>query len=594
MITLSSLSHSPKSADCYAFDEETLHIRMRSAKDEIEKVILWIGDPYRWAEGGLDGGNLGGSDAHGWVGGQEVEMRIEAVTQRYEHWFAEFTPPKKRARYGFIVISKDGKEKILYGERKCVDLTNPVSAEVELSNLSNFYCFPYINPKDVLKTPGWVENTVWYQIFPERFANGRPEISPEGVEPWGSTPTNDNFMGGDLWGVIDHLDYLQDLGINGLYFCPVFTANASHKYDTVDYYNVDPHFGGNEAFKALVKEAHKRDMRVMLDAVFNHIGDKSPLWLDVVKNGENSKYADWFWINEFPVYPDAPREEWDHENFTYETFANVIEMPKLNTENPECRAYLLDVAKYWVEEFDIDGWRLDVANEVDHDFWRDFRRVVKGVNPDCYILGEIWHEGMAWVRGDQYDSLMNYPLTQAITDYLAQDLCSKQDFIYDVSRSYISYPQNVNRSMFNLLDSHDTSRIWTLCGGNENKAKLAYLFMFTQVGSPCIYYGGEIGLSGKKGMGSEAHRKCMEWDVNKQNLELRAFIQDLIRLRRTYPELNSPELTWIDVDHESCISYQRGRVLITMNNSNEEVSVTMGGAQLVLKPYGYHIEIKRD
>lgn len=591
MITLSSLVHVPKSADCYANDEKTLHVRMRSAKDEIEKVILWIGDPYRWDEGGLDGGNLGGSEAHGWSGGQEIEMHVEAVTQRYEHWFAEFTPPKRRARYGFIVISKDGTEKILYGERKCVDLTDPALAELELSNLSNFYCFPYINPKDVLKTPKWVEDTVWYQIFPERFANGRPDISPAGVEPWGSTPTSDNFMGGDLWGVIEHLDYLKDLGINGLYLCPVFTANASHKYDTVDYYNVDPHFGGNVAFKALVKEAHKRGIKVMLDAVFNHVGDQFPIWLDVVKNGQDSKYADWFWINEFPVYPDTPKEEWDRENFTYETFANVIEMPKLNTENPECRAYLLDVARHWVEEFDIDGWRLDVANEVDHDFWRDFRRVVKTAKPDCYILGEIWHEGMAWVRGDQYDSLMNYPLTQAITDYLAQDLCTKQDFIDDVSRSYVAYPHNVNKSMFNLLDSHDTSRILTLCEGNEEKAKLAYLFMFTQVGSPCIYYGDEIGLTGRKGMGSEAHRACMEWDVSKQNLGLKGFIQELIQLRRSNPEFNDPELTWVEVDNSTCVSYQRGEVVITMNNSSHIANVQVKGVDLILQPYGYHIDI---
>ncbi|EED27720.1 neopullulanase [Vibrio sp. 16] len=322
MITRSSLSHSAKSADSYAYDNDTLHIRLRSAKGEIEKVALWIGDPYHWAEGGLDGGNLGGSDAHGWVGGNEVEMSFEGQSEHHDHWFAEFTPPKKRTRYGFILYGKGG-EKLLFGEKRIVDIAQDTQAEVELSNLSNFFCFPFINPRDVLTTPKWVKETVWYQIFPERFANGRPEISPSNVLPWGSQPTSDSFMGGDLWGVIDKLDYLQDLGVNGLYLCPIFTANANHKYDTVDYYNVDPHFGGNEAFKALVNEAHKRGMKVMLDAVFNHIGDQSPLWLDVVEKGKDSQYADWFWINQFPVYPDTPREEWDFWNLNYETFANV-------------------------------------------------------------------------------------------------------------------------------------------------------------------------------------------------------------------------------------------------------------------------------
>ncbi len=398
MITRSSLTHLAKSADSYAYDDQTLHIRFRSAKGEVDKVTLWIGDPYTWAEGGLDGGNLGGSDAHGWIGGTEVPMLREGCSEHHDHWFASYVPPKKRARYGFILHGKDG-EKLLFGEKHCVDIREVLQAEVELSNLSNFFCFPYINPVDVLKTPTWVRDTVWYQIFPERFYNGRPDISPTGVEPWGNQPTSRNFMGGDLWGVIEKLDYLQELGVNGLYFCPIFTAPANHKYDTVDYYNVDPHFGGNEAFRALVREAHQRGMKVMLDAVFNHIGHQSPLWLDVVEKGEKSPYADWFWIKRFPVYPEKPRSEWDYSNLNYETFANVAEMPKLKTENPACRAYLLDVARHWLEEFDIDGWRLDVANEVDHEFWRDFRRLVKSIKPDCYILGEIWHEGIPWLRG---------------------------------------------------------------------------------------------------------------------------------------------------------------------------------------------------
>lgn len=588
MITKSSLTHSAKSADSYAYDKETLHIRLRSAKGEIDKVSLWIGDPYIWAEGGLDGGNLGGSDAHGWIGGNEVPMKQEGQTEHHDHWFAEFKPPKRRCRYGFILYGKED-EKILFGERRCVDLLDESLAEGELSNISNFYCFPYINPKDVLETPKWVANTVWYQIFPERFANGKEENSPSNVQPWGTQPTSDNFMGGDLWGVIDKLDYLENLGVNGLYFCPVFTANANHKYDTVDYYNVDPHFGGNEAFHALVKEAHRRGMKVMLDAVFNHIGDKSPLWLDVVEKGEKSKYANWFWINKFPVYPDLPKSEWDHWNLNFETFGNVSEMPKLNTENEECRQYLLDVARYWVEEFDIDGWRLDVANEVDHEFWRDFRRVVKSIKPDCYILGEIWHEGMPWLRGEQYDSLMNYPLTQATTDYFALNSCNKSDFMHAVSSSYLAYPRNVNEAMFNLLDSHDTTRILSLCDGNKAKAKLAYLFMFTQVGSPCIYYGGEIGLDGRRSMGSEDNRKCMNWDTETQDLEFKAFIQMLIQMRKEHASLNLPYIHWLEIDSSACIAYQRGNLIIAMNNSDNVEQITVAGQKIKLAPYGYQL-----
>lgn len=588
MITRSSLVHHAKSADSYAYDNRTLHIRLRTARDEVNRIDLWIGDPYKWAKGGLDGGNLGGSDAHGWIGGNRVPMVLEGRTEYHDHWFAEFVPPKRRSRYGFILHGRDG-EKLLFGEKHCVDISNSQVATVELSNLSNFFCFPYINPRDVLETPDWVNQTIWYQIFPERFANGRPHISPPNVQPWGTPPTSSNFMGGDLWGVIDKLDYLEDLGVNGLYFCPIFKAAANHKYDTIDYFQVDPHFGGNEAFKALVKEAHRRNMKVMLDAVFNHIGDQSPLWLDVVEKGRDSKYADWFWINRFPVYPDTPRSEWDGSNFNYETFGNTLSMPKLNTENESCRNYLLNVASFWMEEFDIDGWRLDVANEVDHDFWRDFRRVVKNIKPDCYILGEIWHEGMPWLRGDQFDSLMNYPLTQAVTDFFALDACDKKAFINEVTRANLAYPKNVSQAIFNLLESHDTTRLVSLCQDNKARAKLAYLFLFTQTGSPCIYYGGEIAMNGHRRMGSEDNRKCMIWEEDRQDLEFRDFIKGLIRLRKRHPEINNTALQWLAIDDDHCLGYRRGALTFFLNNSSQSKQLNISGQIICLTPYGYCI-----
>lgn len=588
MITKSTLFHTAKSADSYAYDNQTLHLRLRTARNEVIGVHLWIGDPYLWAEGGLDGGNLAGSDAHGWIGGQRVEMCLEGSTQYYDHWFAEFKPVKKRCRYGFILHGKDN-ETLFFGEQSVVDVTDPMIYERELSNFNNLFCYPYINPVDVLNIPEWVKNTVWYQIFPERFCNGRPEISPPGVEPWGSEPTSSNFMGGDLWGVIEKLDYLEDLGITGLYFCPVFTANANHKYDTVDYYSVDPAFGGNEALKVLVSEAHRRGMKVMLDVVFNHIGNQSPLWLDVVQNGAQSKYADWFWIHKFPVYPDTPQEEWDRWNFNYETFGNVIEMPKLKTENDQCRKYLLDVVRYWMTTFDIDAWRLDVANEVDHVFWRDFRRTVKGIKSESYIIGEVWHDGMPWLHGDQFDSVMNYPLSQKIIDYFAFNTLAKGNFIDSINKTFMTYPRNVCEGMFNILDSHDTSRILSSCNGNKDKAKLAYLFMFALPGTPCIYYGSEIGMDGHKAMFHEGNRKCMIWDEDKQDLEMKSFLKTLIKLWRNTNTERIFSVRWLSIDDEGCIGWLLGSISVIVNNTAEEKVIYYKGDRFLLQPYGYSL-----
>lgn len=192
-----------------------------------------------------------------------------------------------------------------------------------------------------------------------------------GIESTGSA----GFFGGDLQGVIDHLDHLVELGINGIYFCPIFEAYSNHKYDTINYLNIDPAFGDKETFKKLVDECHRRGIKVMLDAVFNHIGDTSPQWQDVIKNGKDSPYADWFHIHEFPVSYQESADFEQASNITYDVFAFAPHMPKLNTANPEVKAYLLEIAKYWIEEFDIDAWRLDVANEVDHQFWKEFRKV---------------------------------------------------------------------------------------------------------------------------------------------------------------------------------------------------------------------------
>lgn len=570
-ITREAIHHIPQSNYSYGYDSETLHIRVKTKKGEVKGAKLRIGDPYIWDEGGCEGGNMNAGGGQ-WVGGESITMRKEVETEYFDHWIAEYKPSFKRSRYAFILEGHD--ETILFTEKRVhvLDGNNDMG---KLSRISDFYCFPYLNSIDVARAPEWAKDIFWYQIFPDRFYNGDKSIDPENVQPWGTEPTGDNFMGGDLQGVIDKLDYLTDLGITGLYFCPIFKATKNHRYDTISYLEIDPTLGDEETFRTLVKEAHKRGMKIMLDAVFNHLGYYSPQWQDVIKNGEDSKYKDWFHIKKFPVV-DRPLHELDGRNLNYEVFGRTPLMPKLNTENKDVVEYLLKVAEYWVGEMDIDAWRLDVCNEVDHVFWRKFRERVLSVKPETYILGEVWHDGLPWLMGDQFHSVMNYPLSDAIKEYFCTRDLNSQEFKYMVNKVNVSYPMQVNEVTFNLLDSHDTPRLLTVAGKSKKKAKLSLLFMFTQAGAPCIYYGTEVSMEGNQGMGQELHRRCMIWNEDKQDKNMYEFIQRLIEMRKENPQFKSVENKWILAEaNNPILIYKKEDITIIINNSNEKIEIEL-------------------
>lgn len=577
MITIAAIYHRPKGNYAYGVDDQKLHIRIRTARDEVNNVTLRIGDPYDWEKGGT-GGNLNAENSHNWVGGQNVEMRLEASTAFYDYWFAETKPEFKRARYAFLVEGKE--ERLLYGEKKVVTLTEE-NLHKELSNIKNFFCFPYVNEIDIFKGPEWVKDTVFYQIFPERFKNGDPSISPENALPWGSAdPKYDSFFGGDLQGIIDELDYLADLGINGIYLCPIAESVTNHKYDTTDYFKVDPHFGTNELFKELVDKAHERGIKIMLDAVFNHIGYYSQQWQDVLMHQENSKYKDWFHIHKFPVLEKPLRQIRDRHGINYESFGFTPYMPKLNTENPEVREHLMKVGAFWIENFDIDGWRLDVSNEVEHDFWRAFRKHVKTIKPDLYIVGEVWHDALPWLMGDQFDAVMNYPFAEAVISLIAKQEIRVQEFIEEINQNHVNYPVTVMDVTFNLLDSHDTARFLTLAKENKHKLMQGLAFLLTYGGVPCIYYGTEIGMNGGHDPGC---RKCMVWDKDKQDLHIFEKTKQLIHLRKTNDALRSHDLTWIRSENEHVLCYLKSgesdKIYVVMNLSkkNQQIALPFEG-----------------
>lgn len=351
---------------------------------------------------------------------------------------------------------------------------------------------------------------------------------------------------------------------------------------TINYFEIDKHFGDKKTFRKLVEEAHKRKMKIMLDAVFNHIGNNSSQWQDIIKNGKNSIYCDWFHIHNFPVYAKTEKFPNIHHYLNYDTFKFSPKLPKLNTSNPEVQQYLLDIATYWIREFDIDAWRLDVANEIDHQFWKKFHKAVTAIKPDIYILGEVWHNAHPWLNGDEFHAVTNYPLATSIKSYFLTKTISTEDFKNQINSQLMYYRQQTNEVMLNMLDSHDTERILTTAKENHNAVKSALVFMFLHLGSPCIYYGTEVGMKG----GSDPDcRRVMPWDENKQDTEMKNFVKKLIALRKEY-------INWIIYGKQNIqtlendilqvtINYNGSQIIINYNNTNNSIKLSNTGKTLL-------------
>ncbi len=391
-----------------------------------------------------------------------------------------------------------------------------------------------------VKTPEWVKDAIFYQIFPDRFARSERVIKPSNLEPWNTPPTPMGFKGGDLLGVAERLDYLQDLGITAIYFNPVFQSASNHRYHTHDYYRVDPLLGGNAALRELLDAAHARDIRVILDGVFNHASRGLFQFNHILECGEQSPYLDWFTVKGFPL------NAYDHaERPNYRAWVGLHALPEFNTANPQVREFIFDVAAHWIE-FGIDGWRLDVPFDIDDDaFWREFRRRVKSANPDAYLVGEIWHEAQRWLKGDQFDAVMNYIQTRAcIAFFGARSIAplyhggeypplkplDAPGFAQAIEAMLGLYEWEITSAQMNLLSSHDTPRFVTMVRGDYTALRLAMLFQMTMPGAPTVYYGDEIGLTGGYDPGS---RGAMPWEHTAWDADLLAYVRGTIQLRRS-------------------------------------------------------------
>jgi len=372
--------------------------------------------------------------------------------------------------------------------------------------------------------PDWVPDAVFYQIFPDRFFNGDPSNDPPGTELWGNPPTRENFFGGDLQGVLEKLDYLQDLGVNAIYLNPIFRARTNHKYDTSDYYEVDPSFGSNHLLKNLVRELHKRNMHIVLDGVFNHCGVGFWAFEDVKERGSSSEYSDWFFVRSYPI---------NTHPLTYDTCGGCYYLPKLNIHNADVQDYILQVGMHWLKEAGIDGWRLDTPCKVPLSFWRKFRNVIKNVNPEAYLVGEIWREATPWIQGDTFDGITNYRLRELVLGYCATGILDSEDFSYEVNLLIETHGKSAPY-MLNLLGCHDTPRLFTVFRGEVERILIAIAFLMTAVGAPLIYYGDEIGMSGDN---DPDCRRTMIWDDSLWNRRIFDTLHQLMALRHSHVAL---------------------------------------------------------
>lgn len=540
-----AIYHSTCSEYCHALDENTVVLRLRAKKGDLRKCAVCYGNRVYPKDP---------------VPVRTLEMTIVASDRLFDYFEIEFKTDITRICYYFILY--DGTASVFYYGSDFHDSVN--------CNRNQYFQFPYIRKEDIADVPEWAKEAVIYQIFPDSFASETAGLSCKGleVELEGGMRCSGK-LGGNLRGIIDNLPYISELGVNCIYLTPIFTARSYHKYDTIDYLSVDPCFGDMQTFRELVFKCHESGIKVILDGVFNHSGSDFFAFRDVLEKGEKSEYKDWFFIKDYPVrYEDNPN---------YKCFAYQKSMPKLNTGNREVLDYFLNVGTYWIKETDIDGWRLDVANEADHNFWREFRKAVRAVKPDVFLLGEIWHDSREWLQGDQFDSVMNYSLTYACIDFFAKRTINVEQFDAKVNYLRMRYKKNVQYAQMNLLDSHDVSRFLSLCGEDIRRLKIGALFLMMHIGVPNIYSGDEKGLSG---LTESEYRRPMLWEDNEISADVFNFYKRLIAIRKQYMSLMLGDYVTEKVDIAKNIYIfsrmkNREKLLIIINNSEYAQTVEL-------------------
>ena len=565
---LNAIMHRSAQTDCYALDRDTVVLNIRTGKD-VTAVNLLCEDPFAF---GISG------DIN-WAG-KTVAMEMKRELKHCFIWTARVRPEHKRLQYYF---------EIFCGEEKLLLLEDDFYTEETLhapGRWKQYFKFPWLNGSDVIEVPQWVEDTIWYQIMPDRFCRSGLTPCRMPLKDWDDreTVTGGDFYGGDLRGIIEKLPYLKSLGISGIYLLPLFLSNTNHKYNTFDYETIDPDFGTEADMRELVEKAHELGIRVMVDAVFNHCGTEFFAWRDVWEKGEDSPYFDWFCINQRPF----ERVRGSLRDGRFFGFAFLDLMPKLNTNNAEVADYFTGICRRWVEDWKVDGIRFDVGNEVSHTFLKKLNGALKAINPELFLLGEIWHDSVQWLQGDEYDAVMNYPFFESMHNFWVDESADARDFMYAMNRVYSLYPEQVNRCTFNFLDTHDTLRALNRCGSRDVLYQQLAVLM-TMPGSVCLYYGTEIAMPG--GHDPDC-RRTMPWkEIEKGVYEAEmAQVRALTALRAETPQTRGAEIVWhYDDAHPRLVCYERPgsgeSVFVYLNAGAEEVAVPSGKEILYSRKY---------
>lgn len=574
----SAILHIPQSQYAYAENEHTLTLRIRTGRQDLTSCKVYYGDR---------------ACPKTPVDFTEMNMKLTAFDELFDYYEISIETPYTRVCY-YFKLESESEWFYYYGEQFKNELPDLYISGQLTEGRSEYFQYPFILRSEILAIPEWFKSAVIYNIFPDSFATGKERMDcNKKLLSLEDGNISRSRLGGTIQGILENLDYIADLGFTCVYLNPIFTAGEYHKYDLLDYYHIDPCLGTDEEFHNLVDEIHRRSMKIIIDGVFNHCSWYFFAFEDVVQNGEASAYKDWFYELSYPVV----RPFTDSELPTYSCFAYEKKMPKLNTSNLEVQEYFLNVCRYWIKEYGIDGWRLDVANEVDKSFWRKFRTAAQEINPQIVLIGEVWENAEVWLKGDMFDSTMNYDFRRHTRDFFALNTISKKNFLDRITQMLFRYPKNIALGQLNLLDSHDVPRFLSLCENNLDKWKLAAIFLFFCPGIPCLFYGDEKGISG---ILENEYRSPMPWKEEENNLT--SFIKNLISIRKNYLDCSSDYQIESDDSKEAFVFLRtgnKGRLHFYMNVSESpcklesieclKLLMADGIESNIIHPYGYGI-----